>query len=357
MDIINQTNKKIGIQEISFYSPKSFLSAEEFAKNRNIESEKLTKGLGILSFSVLPPHESVITMAKEAALPITKKHRDIDMVIFATESSVDQSRAAALYLKDSLELKNNCKFIEYKQACYSSSFALFSAIAFIKASMHKKILVIAADNARYGLNTQGEATQGCGACAFLVSENPQIVEFETVTGVYSEFANDFYRPNFQDFAVVNGKLSMEVYLNALEMCFYDLSSKIDINCDIFLCHTPFPKMAQKAFNKLKTIANNKIQFYESAITLSRKIGNCYTASIFLSLFSLLTHEEDLVSKTILFYSYGSGATSEMYIGKIMSNYKSHLYCHKNIKEEDSFISFSNYEMFYNSHSIKEPVNM
>ena len=38
-----------------------------------------------------------------------------------------------------------------------------------------QVLVIASDIARYGFGTAGEATQGCGAVAFIVKSEPRLL--------------------------------------------------------------------------------------------------------------------------------------------------------------------------------------
>src|SRR5690625_7366180 len=76
------------------------------------------------------PDEDIVTMAAEAAQTLLERHdaTKIRQVLFATESSVDQSKAAGVFVHDLLGLPANVRSIELKQACYSGTAALQMAI-------------------------------------------------------------------------------------------------------------------------------------------------------------------------------------------------------------------------------------
>ena len=61
---------KVGIDSISFDIPKIHLTIKELAKNRNIEPEKLIKGLGLSKMSFLDIHQDVVTLAANAPVPV-----------------------------------------------------------------------------------------------------------------------------------------------------------------------------------------------------------------------------------------------------------------------------------------------
>ena len=116
------------------------------------------------------------------------------------------------------------------------------------------------------------------------------------------------------------------------------------------------KVASKS-NLYKKFVQNKIQDGEIA---SGYIGNMYTASIFMSLISLLysnfKKEKDVANQNIGFISYGSGSKSKIFEGKICKNWKSkisHLNLFRNL-EERKIIDFNNYEKLHNG-SIDKPI--
>src|SRR5699024_12304704 len=74
-----------------------------------------------------------------------------------------------------LNIQPFARCIEMKEACYSATAAIQLAKDFLSNRPDKKVLVIASDIARYGLNSGGEPTQGAGAVAMLISHNPRIL--------------------------------------------------------------------------------------------------------------------------------------------------------------------------------------
>src|SRR5207244_11004035 len=77
-------------------------------------------------------------------------------------------------------------------------------------------IVCSTDIAKYPLNTPGESTQGAGAVALLVREEPRLLSFDNVIGTYMEDEDDFWRPLFSTTAVVHGKHSERCCLKAME---------------------------------------------------------------------------------------------------------------------------------------------
>ena len=62
-----------------------------------------------------------------------------------------------------------------KEACYAATPAIQLAKDYLATRPNEKVLVIATDTARYGLNSGGEPTQGAGAVAMVISHNPSIL--------------------------------------------------------------------------------------------------------------------------------------------------------------------------------------
>ena len=78
-------------------------------------------------------------------------------------------------------------------------------------------------------------------------------------------------------------------------------------------------MAEKAHKKLCRLSGEKIksEFIDEALDdslkYSRKMGNCYTASMYVGLSSLLENSKsDLTGKRIGLFSYGSGCVGEFF---------------------------------------------
>jgi hydroxymethylglutaryl-CoA synthase len=207
----------------------------------------------------------------------------------------------------------------------------------------RKALVIATDIARYDLGSSAEFTQGAGAAALLVGESPRFLELGDATGVFASNVYDFWRPLNRREALVDGKFSLDCYLNALEGALTDYRTNLNgdgarLLTDRFaaiLYHTPFPKMAYKAHHRLVThqlraathLSNDEItavaeQSYRALVDPSlgaaRVVGNTYTASLYLCLAWLAECAgRELESKEIGLFSYGSGCCAEFFSGRFV----------------------------------------
>lgn len=173
--------------------------------------------------------------------------------------------------------------------------------------------------------------------------------------VHMEHMYDFYKPDLSsEYPVVDGKLSIQCYLSALDKCYQcyaDKASKAS-NCDFsldkadfFIFHSPFTRLVAKSLARLKLndllratspdvsedghfaglsellgrslestlgdkgvekmlLKNTELEFKEKtqpSILLGTEVGNMYTASLYGGLASLLARYSwemcgDLISK-------------------------------------------------------------
>jgi hydroxymethylglutaryl-CoA synthase len=338
--MVNNDALPVGIDTIAFYTSHYLLNLESLAEQRGIDPDKFFVGLGQHKMAVPPPDEDIVTMAANAGLEALRsvKQDDIEMLLFATESGIDQSKSAGIYVHHLLGLPERCRIVELKQACYSATMALQLALPFLRQNPGKKILLIASDVARYGLGTVGESSQGCGAVAMVLTANPRIIAIEPEYGVITENVMDFWRPNYSDSAFVEGKYSSKLYLNMLEKTwqqYKDLSGRGFDDHAAYCYHAPVPRLVEKAHQHLiKLNGQDKLtdeqlkQHIGYSLEYSRNIGNSYTASLYIGLASLLDLTPvDLTAKRLGFYSYGSGCVAEFFSGVVQAGYQQMLNTH------------------------------
>ena len=187
---------KIGIDKLAFATTPYYLAMEDLAQGRNVDPNKYLIGIGQSKQAVVPPTQDVVTLAAAAADKLLDPvERDqVSTVIVATESGIDNSKAAAVYVKHLLKLSDFTRAVEVKEACYSATAALQFARGLVALNPQEKILVIASDIARYGLETGGEVTQGAGAVAMLITANPRVLAIEPTSVAYTKDVMDFWRP-------------------------------------------------------------------------------------------------------------------------------------------------------------------
>lgn len=350
-----------GIEALAFYTPGFYLDLESLAHERREDPQKYAVGLGQYRMSVLPPDEDVVTMgANAAARALQGVDRDsIDTLMFATESGVDQSKAAAIYVHQLLGLPQSCKAFEIKQACCGSTAALQMAQALVLQKPNKRVLIVASDVARYGMGSPGEPTQGAGAIAMVVSTTPKLVQFDPESGSYTEDVMDFWRPNYMDEALVDGKYSIKVYLKALTESWKEYQREANrpfSDFSRFCYHLPFTRMAEKAHRHLARLSGQKGLTGEdldhqlsASLNYNRNTGNSYTASLYVGLASLLeTSDEDLTGHRIGLFSYGSGCMATYFSGTVLAGYREALNgeWHQRMLDERCQLSYESYKDFY-----------
>lgn len=350
----------IGIDKIGFATSPYVLRLKDLAAARDTDPEKLSKGLLLKEQSVAPITEDIVTLAATAADDIlTDEDKEaIDMVILATESGIDQSKAAAVFVHGLLDIQPFARSFEMKEACYAATAALDYAKLHVEKFPQSKVLVIASDIAKYGIGTPGEPTQGAGAVAMLISQNPRILSFNDDNVAQTRDVMDFWRPNYATTPFVNGIYSTQQYLDSLKTTWAEYQKRTGLTLTDFasVCfHLPYPKLALKGLKKIldKSLSEEKkdqLQYnFDQSILYSQRVGNIYTGSLFLGLLSLLENRPQLkAGDRIALFSYGSGAVSEIFSANLVPGFEQ-LLDHKRMEKLDqrTVLSVADYErLFY-----------
>ncbi|GAX05940.1 hydroxymethylglutaryl-CoA synthase [Secundilactobacillus pentosiphilus] len=321
---------QIGIDQLAFYTPKTYLDLVDLAHARGEEPDKYRIGIGQYEQAVIPVTQDVVTLAANAAVKVVNEtNRDqIAMILFGTESGIDHSKSAAIYLKRLLNLPDNLRAVEIKQACYGATAGLQFAHDYVRLHPDKQVLVIGADIARYGLNTPGEVTQGGGAVAMTISAAPKLLNLDNETAFRSEDIMDFWRPLYRTEALVDGRFSENVYIDFFKTVWLDYQRQTNrtiADFTAFAFHLPFTKMGLKALRAVLPEADAEQQKqlktnFEASRQYNRRVGNLYTGSLYLSLRSLFDNAVLKPGQRIGLFSYGSGAEGEFFSGTISEQF-------------------------------------
>lgn len=337
---------------------------------------KVRKGVGVEQMAIPDAHEDSATLAAMAAVKVIEQAgidpRDVGSIAVGTETTVDQSKSIAAYVLGMLERRFGVELREagapqFQFACIGATYALEAAVNSFRAGEAVKpyALVIATDISKYPLRTSGEYTQGAGAVAMLVSERPRLVALDPrVLATITRDERDFFRPNGLSTAVVDGKYSIDVYLDCIgeasrlfvrraREALGAPSAQLDDIVQDFLFHIPFPRMAEyaalrvlgeawrpeivraerRAFEKQLAQDPRFVKLFAERVApslgLSRRIGNIYSGSMYLGLASLLENATDralLRGRRVGFFSYGSGASARVFSGVFVDpeSYRPHV---------------------------------
>jgi len=262
-----------GIDDIAIYIPRLYLDASDFAKARGLDPEKLERGLGIGQMAIVDTNQDPACLAANACLRVMQKNKltpdKIGRLYVATESAFDESKAMNSYVIGMLEQVygkdtfGHCGGIECKFACVSGSYALYDNTNWIRAgeAEDKYALVVVSDIAKYDLGSSGEVTQGAGAIAMLLNDNPRLLSFDpkvTATSIKNEY--DFYRPFGKETPIVHGQYSNLLYLIQVKNALIDYKRKVKKtgliklkdgetildHVDYLNMHLPYSNMGKKA---------------------------------------------------------------------------------------------------------------
>jgi hydroxymethylglutaryl-CoA synthase len=346
--------QRVGIEAMAVAIPRRYLALEDLALARGVAPAKYVVGLGAREMAVADPGEDTVALAATAAAKLLRANAidasRIGMLVVGTETGVDHSKAVASFVQGLLGLPRTMRTFDTQHACFGGTAGLMAASDWILAGNAdgRAAIVVCADIARYGVGTPGEPTQGGGAVAMLVSDRPKLLELDRGTsGVHSADVHDFWRPLGRRDAVVDGHYSIGCYLDALGGAYRmwrtramkrgfvkaaDLLPSEQLARIVY--HVPFCKMARKAHMHLRAVDQDDslselgpeeellaVASFERQVApsleLASRIGNTYTASLYLGLASLLHLEADaLGGKRIGLFSYGSGCSSEFFSGVV-----------------------------------------
>lgn len=200
--------KKVGIDDMALYVPKIYFDIEDLAEARSIEYSKLNKGLGLSKMAIIDVHEDTATMAANAIVELIDKNNlnpnDIGRLYMGTESALDGAKPTATYTLEMLRQKYapiygedcflHCDVIDMTFACIGAVDALQNTMDWVNGDENRIGIVVSSDNAKYELDSTGEYTQGAGAIAMLVKQNPRLIALGHNWGTATRGVHDFYKP-------------------------------------------------------------------------------------------------------------------------------------------------------------------
>jgi len=355
---------KFGIDAIAFDIAKIHLSINTLAKARNIDPEKLEKGLGLLKMTLPDAHQDTVVFGANALTKLILNSNvnleDIARIYVGTESAIDSSKPIASFLVALMEQKfgentlSECDVVDFTFACIGGVDAMQNCIDFVRLNPTKKAIVVTTDIAKYDLNSTGEYTQGAGAVALLITENPRIIAFENIWATSTKGVFDFFKPYrtlsketitgninnenwfdnleaeieiHKDQPVFEGQYSNQCYMDRTRNAYFSFKKNVNSSTPIYeswksiIMHLPYSFQGRRMLteiyaldhenqiilgnedtseyqNKLKEIS--KSDEYRNFVTeklqpaeiASSLIGNLYTGSIFMGFLSTLAHFYD-----------------------------------------------------------------
>jgi len=364
--------KNVGILAYEVYFPSFVVKQTDLEQADGVSKGKYTEGLGQTAMAFTGDREDIHSMFLTVFSELIRKYEipldKIGRIEVGTETLIDKSKSAKTVLMSLFEGSGiyDVEGATVFNACYGGTAALLNAISWVQSEGWdgRYAVVIAGDIAVYGAGP-ARPTGGCGAVALLIGPDAPLVIDMSSRATHASHVWDFYKPNANvEYPEVNGYLSQDCYLRALDDCYtlykqkkskQSISFSLESSNHFFVFHSPYNKLVQKAFSRMyfhdflsttdrktnekfknllpwadKTLSETyqdrdldlvlrkevKTLFEDVVIPsceLSKQLGNTYTGAVFMNLLSLIDcKRSDLLGKSITVFSYGSGALATMY---------------------------------------------
>jgi hydroxymethylglutaryl-CoA synthase len=276
---MSSTRKPIGISGLAAYVPPYRVWLEDWCEWTGNHWPKTREVVG-RSFRLRGPDQSVYTLAATAVMRLIEQYEidpsRVKFLALGTESSTDNSAGAiivkgmvdrALVARGMPPLSRRCEVPEFKHACLGGVYGTKGAIRHLALDGAGSLaIVVCADIAEYARGSSGEPTQGAGAVAMLLEEDPRLAVVDLVnSGSASDYrVLDFRKPmlrfcgqdrsethQVQDFPVFNGKYSTTCYVDETLNALDDMIEKRDLEAHAYLdslrtvfMHRPYRRMPE-----------------------------------------------------------------------------------------------------------------
>lgn len=271
------STSKLGLSGLSVYLPPYRIDLKRWCEWTGADWDKISQVVGT-GFRLLGPQQSIYTMAANAVLRLIEQY-DVDparvrYLALGTESSTDNS-AGAIIIKGMVDealkrlglnpISRNCEVPEFKHACLGGVYGLKNGLRFLNTDGNDSLaIVVCSDKALYERGSSGEPTQGAGAVAMLLSNDPTIGSIDLCeAGTASDYRGVDFRkplvnrngtgasPEFVDIPVFNGKYSTSCYVDEIQRALEDMLVKRGLKAIDYLqsiaavfMHRPYQRMPE-----------------------------------------------------------------------------------------------------------------
>lgn len=273
----------VGIVNMEIYFPSQYVDQADLERYDGVSAGKYTVGLGQTKMGFCGDREDVNSLCLTVLDRLMRNtpgltYADVGRLEVGTETLVDKSKSVKSVLMQLFEESGNgdVEGVDSTNACYGGTAALFNCVSWVESSYWdgRFAVAVAADIAVYAKGN-ARPTGGAGAVAMLIGPDAPLVLDRGLRATNVQHVYDFYKPDLSsEYPVVDGKLSVQCYLSALDRCYRLYKTKwtlkneakdvvaendavkngvADLTLDAFdavLFHTPYCKLVQKSFARL-----------------------------------------------------------------------------------------------------------
>ncbi|MFO8063770.1 MAG: hydroxymethylglutaryl-CoA synthase [Spirochaetia bacterium] len=346
----------VGISDLFLYVPSPRISLDTLVDYRVAADPSIARRLrralestGQRAVRYPRLYEDNVTLSAEATAGLLRRRGTGDGLRYlavGTETPVDHSKPVAAYVEGALQnagidVPETISTFQVQHACAGGTISMLSVGALLQVAGRpgESGIVLSSDIARYDAPSTAEVTQGAGAVAMLVENQPKLLSLDLSTvGYASRDVDDFFRPLGSVTAKVKGGYSVQCYNDAFDTALHDHAARREMEvsdvldeADFIVLHVPFYKMPLTALKKVllryKGLGESEAEAFmqqrgiPNSLEPTREIGNIYSGSAYMALAFLLKQQyetlgTDLVGKKVLLGSYGSGNTMSVFTATV-----------------------------------------
>jgi hydroxymethylglutaryl-CoA synthase len=334
-------NGLVGIEKIRVNPGTMAIDMRALVAARGGDVDGVCGAMMIDERSVNPPWEDPVTLAVNACRELlTYEERDsVGLLLVGSESGPDQEKPLSSWIQRYAGLRDDCRNLEVKHACYAGTGALHLAAHWLLGQpAGARALVVTTDQSREHFGKPYEFVMGAGAVAMLLSRDPRFFALELdLGGVYTHEVSDLTRPTSRVEAG-HSETSLLSYLDAVDLTFeryraqararrgVELGTHAELRAwmPYQIYHAPFGGITRRAHRALLRslpgydAGAGSAEFdalISPTLRHNRRMGGTYAASVFISLLGAVdAFGSDVAGRRAGIYSYGSGSCAEFYGG-------------------------------------------
>tara|TARA_X000001036_G_scaffold412495_1_gene426049 strand:- start:761 stop:1702 length:942 start_codon:yes stop_codon:yes gene_type:complete len=299
------------ITEINYNLPKQKISIKDLCKKYNWPYEKIISATGIKYKYTSSKKDTALNLGFLACKKLKFK-KDIDALLYVTQSPEYNLPTTACLLQDKLKLKKNILAFDINQGCSGFVYALFTAFSFLKQKNINKVLIVCSDTYTKYVKKGDRSCETIfsdGASAIIINKNSK-KKYNFNFGTDGSGSKNLivknsgtnYKKNAAPELFMDGKNVFLFTMNNIPKFISNLLSSNKIKVDdikYFVFHQASKTVIDNLIRKLNLPKNKVFCNYQ-------KFGNTVSSTIPIVLFDLIKKKKIKRGNKLLLCGFGVG---------------------------------------------------
>lgn len=310
------------ISQIKLQLPKNKISIKNLCKKNNWNYEKIIEKTGIKNVYHSTNNESALNLAVKAGAKITKNNKNIDILIYVTQSPEYHLPTNACIIQNKLGLKKNIICFDINQGCSGFIYGLFTAQQLLLKKSINKVLLICSDTYTKNIKSINKSCLTIfsdGATATLIKKNnkksSEYIFYTDGSGADDlklNFSGNQFQKNKKPELFMDGRKVLSFTLSVVPNIINQTLKKNKItykNLKYVIFHQASKIVIENLVRKLNIPMNKVFINYN-------KFGNTVSSTIPICLYELMKKKKIKKGDQILICGFGVGLSVGSTIIKI-----------------------------------------